>query len=67
MADLQSDGDKLAAWLREGADEIDKAHAVLDVAGVPRSIPGSDVECTLAARIALITMDAENPYEVRGV
>jgi hypothetical protein len=47
------DGDKLTAWLREAADEIDKAHAILDEAGMPRRLPGSDVECTLAARIAL--------------
>jgi hypothetical protein len=50
----QRDGDKLAAWLREAADELDKAHALLDDLGVPRSTPGSDVECTLAARIALL-------------
>jgi hypothetical protein len=51
------DGDKLIAWLREGADELEKAHAVLDLADVPRSLPGSDVECTLAARIALAVDD----------
>lgn len=49
------DGDTLAAWLREGADELAKAHAILDVAGVPRSLPGREpVECTLAARCALL-------------
>jgi predicted subunit of tRNA(5-methylaminomethyl-2-thiouridylate) methyltransferase len=39
------DGDKLTAWLREAADEIDKAHAVLDQAKVPRSISDDGVEC----------------------
>ena len=47
------DGDKLVAWLREGADELEKAHRTLDNYGVPRSRPGSDCECTLAARISL--------------
>jgi hypothetical protein len=49
------DGDKLVAWLREAADELEKAHAFLDHLGVPRSIPGNEpVECTLAARISLL-------------
>lgn len=52
------DGDKLAAWLREAADEIDKAHAILDAHDIPRGLPrnlGGDgkTECTLAARIAM--------------
>jgi hypothetical protein len=47
------DGDKITAWLREAADELDKAHAILDAHDVPRSLPGTGVECTLAARIAL--------------
>lgn len=48
------DGDTLVAWVREAADEIEKAHAFLDDCGVPRSLPGTEVECTLAARIALL-------------
>lgn len=52
-ADGRRDGHTLAACLRQGADELEKAHAVLDTHGVPRSIPGSNSECTLAARIAL--------------
>lgn len=52
------DGDKLTAWLREAADELDKAHAFLDHLEVPRAIPGSDNECTLAARIALLAESA---------
>jgi hypothetical protein len=52
------DGDTLVAWVREAADELEKAHAILDVHGVPRGLPvemGGDgkTECTLAARIAL--------------
>lgn len=51
----QRDGDTLIAWLREGADELEKAHAFLDHLEVPRSIPGNGpTECTLAARIALL-------------
>jgi hypothetical protein len=59
------DGDILAAWLREAADEIDKAHAYLDAIGVPRRVPGSANECTLAARIALLADGAvaEPPEE----
>lgn len=58
MTEHTRDGDKLTAWLREGADEIDKAHAYLDAVGVPRALSpehGGDgtTECTLAARIAL--------------
>lgn len=48
-----NDGDTLIAWVREAADELEKAHAYLDVYEVPRSIPGTDAECTLAARISL--------------
>ncbi len=48
-----NDGDKLVAWLREGADELEKAHRLLDAYSVPRCLPGTEVECTLAARIAL--------------
>ena len=48
-----ADGDKMAAWLREAADELDKAHAYLDANEVPRSLSGDGVECTLAARIAM--------------
>lgn len=49
-----NDGDTLVAWLREAADELEKAHAILDGYGVPRTLNQDDgVECTLAARIAL--------------
>lgn len=51
----ERDGDTLVAWLREAADELEKAHAILDHYGVPRSVPGTEpAECTLAARIALL-------------
>jgi hypothetical protein len=48
------DAEKLVAWLREAADELEKAHRILDAEDVPRSLPDSDAECTLAARIALL-------------
>jgi hypothetical protein len=48
------DAEKLIAWLREAADELEKAHAYLDAINAPRRVPGSDVDCTLAARIALL-------------
>ena len=53
-----SDGDKLVAWLREAADELENAHALLDAYKTPRKLPaglGGDgtTECTLAARISL--------------
>ena len=57
----RKDGDVLVAWLREAANELEKAHAVLDFLKVPRSLkPGSDVECTLAARIALLDEGVKN-------
>jgi hypothetical protein len=49
-----NDAEKLVAWLREAADELEKAHAFLDALGVPRQMPGTDVDCTLAARIGLL-------------
>ena len=52
------DAEKMVGWLREAADELEKAHGILDDAGVPRSI--TDVDCTLAARIALLL---DNPPE----
>lgn len=48
------DGETLVAWLREGADELEKAHRLLDDLLIPRSLPGTKVECTLTARIALL-------------
>ena len=49
----ERDAERLVAWVREAAEELENAHEVLDNAGVARSLPGSPVECTLAARIAL--------------
>lgn len=48
---LKDDAEKIPAWLREGATEIEGAHAVLDGAGVPRDNNGTPL--TLAARIAV--------------
>lgn len=46
----------------EMTDEIDKAHAFLDHLEIPRSVPGNEpVECTLAARIALLDERVEHP------
>lgn len=42
------DAEKLIAWLREAADELEVAHRVLDNAGVPRN---RENPMTLAARI----------------
>lgn len=47
--------DRLTAWMREAADEIEGAHAFLDAEDVPRINPGTDNEFTLAARIAYLT------------
>jgi hypothetical protein len=47
------DGDKLVAWLIEGANEIQQAHRLLDDLGAPRTTPGDvEISYTLAARIA---------------
>jgi hypothetical protein len=45
------DAEKLVAWVREAADELEKAHAILDEVGVPRVREESGNEMTLAARI----------------
>lgn len=50
--DNAPDAEKLIAWLREGAYELQNAHRVLDDAGVPRR--NAEAEYTLAARIALL-------------
>lgn len=54
--DPMNDAERLVGWLREGADEIENAHALLDAYGVPRFVPGREptVPCTLAARIAQV-------------
>lgn len=49
-----SDAEKLITWLREAADELEKAHAYLDHLGVPRGMDDDGIDCTLAARIALL-------------
>jgi hypothetical protein len=54
IAPATGDAEKLIAWIREAANELEKAHRILDEMAVPRRIPGSDVECTLAARIVLL-------------
>lgn len=46
-----ADAETLVAWVREAADELEKAHAYLDeCADAPRDRDG--VQMTLAARIA---------------
>jgi hypothetical protein len=55
------DGDKMAAWLREAADELDTAHQLLDDLGVSRSVSDDGVDCTLAARIALLLLTDPAP------
>lgn len=49
----EQDADKLVAWMREAADELEKAHRYLDeVAQVPRENPDTGNPFTLTARIA---------------
>jgi hypothetical protein len=54
------DADKMVVWLREAADELEKAHNLLDEAGVPRIRRESGNAMTLAARI--YTLAAEVDY-----
>jgi len=62
-----ADAEKLIAWMREGADELEKAHLVLDMANIPRKLTGTDVEYTLSARIVLgLGADLMTP-QVTGV
>ena len=58
-----SDAAKLVAWLREAADELEKAHRYLDDIDVPRRLLSSEVELTLVARIAYL--DAAYEGEAR--
>lgn len=51
MADLK-DHEKLVAWLREAADEIENAHLGLTLHGIPLEAEDGTAY-TLAARIAL--------------
>jgi hypothetical protein len=51
---VSGDAETLVAWLREAADELEKAHAYLDATGAPRRVPGSVNECTLVARVSLL-------------
>lgn len=50
---MERNGDKMVAWLREAADEIEKAHALLDDLKVPRG-RSEGIEMTLAARISTL-------------
>jgi hypothetical protein len=52
------DAEKLVAWVREAANELEKAHAFLDALGIPRGL--SDADCTLAARISLLAGTPSN-------
>jgi hypothetical protein len=47
------DFEKLPAWLREGADEIEKAHLILWELDVPETSPDG-TPLTLPARILLL-------------
>ncbi len=51
---MNADSDKLVAWLREAADEIETAHAVLDHLDVPDGPSDDGTDGTLAARIVLL-------------
>lgn len=48
----------MITWLREAADELEKAHTILDAHGAPRFI--RDAECTLGRRIVL-ALERERP------
>jgi hypothetical protein len=48
---MPDDAERLVAWLREAADELEKAHRILDEADVPRVREESGNPMTLAARI----------------
>lgn len=47
------DAEKLVAWLREAATELEKAHRVLDDENVPREA-ANGVTYSLAARIVVL-------------
>lgn len=48
------DAELLVAWVREAADELEKAHALLDDIRVPRGCGPENTPMTLAARIAVL-------------
>jgi hypothetical protein len=52
----ERDSDRLVAWLREGAHELENAHRVLDECPVPRvAVDGKAL--SLAGRIAWLLGD----------
>jgi len=58
----EDDAAMIVAYLREAADELEKAHLILDSAGYPRQNPESGVPFTLAARIHFaLTNDPTGP------
>lgn len=57
------DAETLIAWLREAADELENAHAVLDLHDVPRDLTDDGVDCTLAARIAIAMTIPTQPQQ----
>ena len=60
------DAERMSAWLREAALELDKAHGLLDEEGVPRySDPDPDgtiVPMTLALRIETAFQMIDNKW-----
>lgn len=59
---MSEDAIKIVAWLREAADELEKAHRLLDDLGVPEgSTP--KIPYSLAARIMVLS--ARIPEEER--
>jgi hypothetical protein len=54
---VQGDAELLVAWVREAANELELAHALLDEAGVPRGRE-EGVAMTLATRIFTLVEEA---------
>lgn len=48
---MRDDAATLIAWTREAADELERAHYVLDILGAPRTLREEETQLSLAARI----------------
>lgn len=58
---MSVDSDKLVAWLREAASEIETAHALLDHLDVPDGPADDGIDGSLAARILMLADSPAGP------
>lgn len=64
--DKAQDAEKLIAWVREAAYELENAHRVLDDEGIPREEFRSRAALTLAGRIHVLTQERPSCPSTKG-